>query len=77
MRARVVHGMPSTVVTSSAVSVTERWTSIAALGLADGLGKETSLLRRLSGRKPERPAVERCERTAFGPHARTAAIQWP
>ena len=65
------------VVTSSAVSVTVLWTSIACLGRAEGLGREMSLLRLLSDRRPQRPAAERWESAAVGPHARTAAIQWP
>jgi hypothetical protein len=77
VRATVVHGMPSTVVMSWALSVTLRCTSIASLDLADGLGRETSLLARLSGRRPQSPAAERCESTALGPHARTAAIHGP
>ena len=68
-------GMPSTVVMSCAVSVTLLWTSIACLALAEGLGREMSLFRRLSARRPHRPAAERCESAALGPHASTAAIQ--
>jgi hypothetical protein len=77
VRATVVHGIPSTVVMSAALSVTPPCTSIPCLGLTDGLGNETSALRPLSCRRPATPAPERWERAALGPHARTAAIQWP
>jgi len=77
VRARVVHGMPSTSVTSSGGRDLVRWTSMPLSDRPPRRGVVTSIAARALLRTPNSAAASRWDSRAPGPHAKTAAIQRP
>jgi hypothetical protein len=77
VRATAVHGMFSTRVVSAGVRVTERWTLMPRCVRIDRPATVTSIRTPPAGLSLCSAAADRWERTAPGPHARTAAIQCP
>ncbi len=75
MRATDVQGIPSTVVTSAGVKVAARCESMPSSLRPRSLGVLTSMAARSVDWMPHSAAVDRCERYALGPQARTAASQ--
>jgi len=77
VRARLVQGIPSTFVASTAVIVAPLWTSIPGRLLPDRRGEVTSIRVRLLALTFHRAAAERCESSAPDPQARNAASHRP